>query len=96
MIFKGTKALIVALAAIAILLLANSTQLPQYGDGATGTIIVLTLSLTAYLFMLLLAVPMAIRSFRRGETIREAAWLCASIGLPMACWLALIGWASLH
>ena len=94
MIVKGTKGLIVTLAVIAILLLLWAMQLPQYGDGAIGTIMVLMASFAAYILMLALAVPMTIRSLRRRETLAEAGWLCGAITAPIACWGIAIWWSS--
>lgn len=92
MIAKGAKALIITLAVIAVLLLLWAMQLPQYGDSAIGTIMVLMASVAAYVLMLALAVPMTIRSLRRRETLAEAAWLCASIAAPIVCWaIAALG-----
>ena len=94
-VIRGTKALIITHCVIAELLLLYASQLPQYGDGAIGTIIVLAVSLAAYVLMLALAVPMAIRALRRGETIAQSAWLCAAIAVPLASWLIMIWWVSL-
>ena len=41
MIVKGAKRLIITLAVIAILLVLWAMQLPQYGDSAIGTVMVL-------------------------------------------------------
>jgi hypothetical protein len=90
----GIKGLIVALSVLAVLLLLYAAQLPQYGDGAIGTVMVLAASIAAYVACLIFALPMAIRAFRRGETISEAAWLCGSIATPMIAWLAIIWWTT--
>ena len=94
MIVKGAKRLIITLAVIAILLVLWAMQLPQYGDSAIGTVMVLMASFAAYILMLALAVPMTIRSLRRRETLGEAAWLCASIVSPIVGWAIAALWSS--
>ena len=94
MIVKGAKRLIITLAVIAILLVLWAMQLPQYGDSAIGTVMVLMASFAAYILMLALAVPMSIRSLRRRDTLAEAAWLCASIVGPIVGWAIAALWSS--
>jgi len=91
---EAIKGLVIALAAIAIGLLLYAAQLPQYGDGAIGTFMVFAASFAAYVLLLILALPMAIRSFRRGETIAQVGWLCGAVAAPLATWLAVIVWVS--
>ena len=93
-LIKGLKAVVLALACTAILLLLYASQLPQYGDGAIGTMIVLIVSFAAYVVMLLLALPLAVRAFRRRETLAQSAWLCGSIAAPLLAWLLMIWWTS--
>ena len=91
-LIKGLKALVYALACTAILLLLYASQLPQYGDGAIGTMIIMMVSFAAYVVMLVLALPLAVRAFRRRETLAQSAWLCGSIVAPLVAWLLLIWW----
>jgi len=93
-VIEGIKGLVITLAAIAILLLIYGAQLPQYGDGAIGTFMVFVASFAAYVLLLIIAAPMAVRSYRRGETLAQAGWLCGAIAAPIATWLAVIFWGS--
>ena len=91
---EGIKGLVMTLAVIAVALLIYAAQLPQYGDGAIGTFMVFAASFAAYLLLLIISTPMAIRSFRRGETLAQAGWLCGAIAAPLVTWLAVILWVS--
>lgn len=90
---KGLKATVIALATVSVLLLLYGAKLPQYGDGAIGTIMVYAASLAAYVAALILAAPLAIRALRRRETIAQSAWLCVAIAGPTVAWLIMI-WGS--
>jgi hypothetical protein len=91
---EGVKGGAIALACVSIALLLYSAQLPQHGDGAIGTAMVLAIALAAYVLTLILSVPLIIRSFARGETIAEAGWLCGVIAAPMLAGLLIIGWSA--
>lgn len=85
-ILKGP---VIALACIAVAFLLYGSRLPQYGDGAIGTLWVYMASFAAYVVLLLLALPSAVLVVRRGDTIAKSAWLWAAIACPPAVWLLI-------
>ena len=90
--FEGLKGAVIALCCVAIGLLFYAASLPQYGDGAIGTVMVFAASFVAYMFLLVLALPLVIRAFRRGESIAHSSPLCMAIAAPLVAWMAVILW----
>lgn len=81
------KSLVTVLAGLAVVVLLYGLTLPQYGDGAIGTILVYACSLAFYLAALAVALPLAVRAYRRKETLAQSATLCLAIAAPLIVWL---------
>jgi hypothetical protein len=81
------KTLVTVLSGLALVVLLYGLILPQYGDGAIGTILVYAGSLALYLAALAIALPLAVRAYRRKETLVQSATLCLAIAAPLIVWL---------
>lgn len=80
---NGLTKLAVTLAGVSVALLLFTTTLPQYGDGAIGTVIVFTVAVAAYIVALVIALPLAVRSAIRSDTVAEAGQLYIAIAAPL-------------
>lgn len=89
-----TKSIVIALTCVSIALLLYSAQLPQYGDGAIGTVMGIGLALAVYGVTLILMVPLIVRSFVRKQTIAEAGWLYGAIAAPLLILVLTVGWSA--
>ena len=88
--FKGVA---LALACVTIMLMLYTTQLPQSGDAAIGTVMVFGAALVAYLLTLVVAVPLAFRSLANRETLIEARSLCFAITAPVVVGSLVVLWS---
>jgi hypothetical protein len=84
--------IIMALAAICIVLLLYTTQLPQYGDSAIGTAIVLMVAMTTYVVMLCASVPILLVRIWKGTGFRTMAPTIGAVATPLALFLAILWW----
>lgn len=81
---NGFTKLAVTLAGVALLLLLYTTTLPQYGDGAIGTVLVFMAAVAVYVVVLAIAAPLAIRAAVRGEKIVEGGYFAFAVIAPLA------------
>ena len=91
---EGLKGVALGLACVSILLMLYTTQLPQYGDGAIGTVMVFAAALVAYTVTLLVAVPLVIRSVAHRETLTEARYPCFAIAAPVIVGALVVIWSA--
>ena len=91
---EGLKGVAMTLACVSILLMVYATQLPQYGDGAIGTVMVFTAALVAYAVTLLVAVPLVIHSVAHRETLTEARYPCFAIVAPVIVGALVVVWSA--
>ena len=90
---NGFKGVAVALACVSIILMLYTTRLPQYGDGAIGTVMAFGAALVAYVLTLVVAIPLVFRSVAKRETLIEARDLCFAIAAPAVVGTLVVLWS---
>ena len=85
-----TQRVVVGVSILAVLLLLHSFSLPQHGDSAIGTAMVLALALLLMAVVMVAAAPVAVHAIGRGVPFSDVGWLCAAVAVPLALWLVVI------
>jgi hypothetical protein len=89
----GLKGGAFVLACVSIMLMLYTTQLPQYGDGAIGTVMVFGAAVVSYILTLVVAIPLVFRSIATREPVVEVIWLSFAITVPVVVGALVVLWS---